>query len=164
MKAINSNLREDAEKIIRKCKVCFVGFADTDGTPYVIPMNFGYHDGVLYLHSAPNGTHIDILSRNNRVCITFNNGHKLVNQHPDVACSYSMRADSVLCRGKVEFIEEIEEKTRLMNVMMGQYTDKEFTYSLPAISHVKIWSIKVDSFSSRSIGLTYKEFLEGKTE
>lgn len=164
MKAINSELQEDAEKIIKKCKVCTVGLADIDGTPYVVPMNFGYHDGCIYLHSAPSGTHLDILSRNNRVCINFVHGQKLVNQHPEVACSYSMRSDSAMCRGSVEFVYDIQEKTRLMNILMGQYTDKEFTYSLPAITHVKIWKVKVITFTSRCLGLSHKEYLDKKGE
>ena len=37
------------ESVIRQSPICFVGLADTDGTPYVLPMNFGYHEGVIYL-------------------------------------------------------------------------------------------------------------------
>lgn len=50
-----------------------------------------------------------MLQRNNNVCITFSLGHKLVYQHKQVACSYSMRSESAMCRGKVEFIEDMEE-------------------------------------------------------
>ena len=158
MKSLQDNSLDAAEKIIAQSKICFVGFADTDGMPYVVPMNFGYHDGVVYLHSAPEGSHLDILSRNNNVCITFCVGDKLVHQHPDVACSYRMRADSTICRGKVHFVEDIEEKTAVMNVMMKHYTGREFPYSMPAIKNVKVWKIVVESFSSRHFGLTHPEF------
>ena len=46
---------EQIESVLKQCSICFVGMADTDGTPYVIPMNFGYKDGSLYLHSAQEG-------------------------------------------------------------------------------------------------------------
>ena len=69
----------------RQSDVCFVGMADTDGTPYVLPMNFGYKDGVIYLHSAQDGRSISILERNPKVCITFSIDHALVFQHPEVA-------------------------------------------------------------------------------
>ncbi|MFZ4457224.1 MAG: pyridoxamine 5'-phosphate oxidase family protein [Bacteroidales bacterium] len=162
MKSLKDDSLEAAEKIIAQSKICFVGFADTDGTPYVLPMNFGYNDGVIYLHSAPEGSHLNLLERNNRVCITFCVGDKLVHQHPDVACSYRMRADSTLCRGKVEFIEAVEEKTAVMNVMMKQYVNREFPYSMPAIKNVKVWKVVVESFSSRHFGLTHPEFKELK--
>jgi nitroimidazol reductase NimA-like FMN-containing flavoprotein (pyridoxamine 5'-phosphate oxidase superfamily) len=162
MKSLQNNSQEEAEKIIAQSKICFVGFADTDGSPYVLPMNFGYHNSTIYLHSAPEGSHINIIERNNRVCITFCVGDKLVHQHPEVACSYRMRADSTLCRGKVVFVEDIEEKTTIMNVMMQHYVGRDFPYSLPAIRNVKVWKIAVESFSSRFFGLSHPEFLDLK--
>ena len=91
--------KELIEATIKKCDICYVGLADTDGTPYVLPMNFGYRDGVIYLHSAQEGRSISILERNPRVCITFSTDHDLVFQHPEVACSYRMRSKSVICWG-----------------------------------------------------------------
>ncbi len=159
MKAIHTQEQDKAEEIIAQCKICYVGFADTDGTPYVLPMNFGYNDGNIYLHSGPEGSHLEILKRNNKLCITFCTGDKLVYQHADVACSYSMRSDSVICRGSVVFIDDIDEKAKAMNTMMSHFTDKPFTYSLPAITNVKVWKIEVESFNTKSFGLTHKEYL-----
>ena len=59
-----------------------------------------------------------MLQHNNNVCITFSLGHKLVYQHKQVACSYSMRSESAMCRGKVEFIEDMEEKRRALDIIM----------------------------------------------
>ena len=44
MKTLIHTDKEQIESIIRQSDVCFVGMADTDGTPYVLPMNFGYKD------------------------------------------------------------------------------------------------------------------------
>ena len=68
MKTLIHTDKEQIESIIRQSDVCFVGMADTDGTPYVLPMNFGYKDGVIYLHSAQDGRSISILERNPKVC------------------------------------------------------------------------------------------------
>ena len=43
------------DSVIKNCEICFVGLVTHQG-PYVIPMNFGYRDGKLFLHSAPEGT------------------------------------------------------------------------------------------------------------
>jgi len=67
MKTLIITEKEEIEQIIAKCTVCFVGLADTDLTPYVIPMNFGYKEGTVYLHSAQEGRSIDILSRNPQI-------------------------------------------------------------------------------------------------
>lgn len=55
MKTLVHTDKELIEATIKKCDICYVGLADTDGTPYVLPMNFGYRDGVIYLHSAQEG-------------------------------------------------------------------------------------------------------------
>ena len=111
MKTIVIEDKQRIESIILQADACFVGITDLEGNPYVVPMNFGYENDTLYLHSGPEGGKIEMLQRNNNVCITFSLGHKLVYQHKQVACSYSMRSESAMCRGKVEFIEDMEEKT-----------------------------------------------------
>jgi nitroimidazol reductase NimA-like FMN-containing flavoprotein (pyridoxamine 5'-phosphate oxidase superfamily) len=42
--------------------------ADTDGTPYSIPLPFCWLDGALYLRLPLTGRKGEVLSRNNRVC------------------------------------------------------------------------------------------------
>lgn len=39
-----------------------------DGYPYVTPVNFVYHEGNIYFHSAPKGEKLDNLARDFRVC------------------------------------------------------------------------------------------------
>ena len=73
-------------------------------------MNFGYRNGVIYLHSAQEGRSISILERNPKVCITFSTDHDLVFQHPEVACSYRMRSKSVIAWGKVRFEEDFDKE------------------------------------------------------
>lgn len=71
MKTVIIEDQQRVEEIISRCDICFVGITDQEGNPYVIPMNFGYQEGVIYLHSGPTGSSIDMLERNNNVCIHF---------------------------------------------------------------------------------------------
>ncbi|MDY3068432.1 MAG: pyridoxamine 5'-phosphate oxidase family protein [Parabacteroides sp.] len=157
MKTLIHENQELIDSIIRKCDICFVGMADTDGTPYVIPMNFGYKDGVIYLHSAQEGRSISILSRNPRVCITFSTDHELIFQHPEVACSYRMRSKSVISWGKVEYEEDFDKKEEALNIIMKQYSDKEFKYGAPAVRNVKIWKVKLDEVTCKEFGAPHKK-------
>lgn len=157
MKTLIHTEKEQIEAIIRSCKVCFVGMADTDGTPYVIPMNFGYRDGVIYLHSAQEGRSISILECNPKVCITFSTDHDLVYQHPEVACSYSTRSKSVIASGEVRFEEDFDRKTEALDIIMKQYTDKEFKYSDPAVKNVKIWVVDAQEITCKEFGVSYKK-------
>lgn len=156
MRTLTVTERDEIEQIIAKCDVCYVGFADTDGTPYVIPMNFGYREGVIYLHSGQEGRTIEMLKRNNKVCITFSTDHALVFQHPEVACSYRMKSKSVIAWGNVTFEEDFDKKTDALNIIMKQYSDKEFKYSDPAVKGVKIWIININEITSKIFGAPHK--------
>jgi nitroimidazol reductase NimA-like FMN-containing flavoprotein (pyridoxamine 5'-phosphate oxidase superfamily) len=147
---------KEKEDIINQCDICFVGFIEVDGTPYVIPMNFGYSDGEIILHSGPEGKHLRLLELNNRICVTFCTERKLVYQHPDVACSYSMLSKSVVCKGSVTFIEDLAEKLRTMNLLMKNYSERTFKYSTPALTNVKVWRVKVDEMTAKAFGQNFK--------
>ena len=71
MRTVSVEDKNRVEEIIKSCKICYVGMADSSGVPYVLPMNFGYKDGVIYLHSAQDGSSISILEENPNICITF---------------------------------------------------------------------------------------------
>jgi nitroimidazol reductase NimA-like FMN-containing flavoprotein (pyridoxamine 5'-phosphate oxidase superfamily) len=148
--------KKEIENVINQCDVCFVGITEADGTPYVIPMNFGYSEDEIILHSAPEGKHIKLLELSRRVCVTFCSDRKLVYQHPDVACSYSMLAKSVVCKGAVSFVESLEEKEVALNVTMKNYTERPFKYSKPALVNVKVWRVKVDEMTCKSFGQNFK--------
>lgn len=157
MKTLVITDKKEMEGIIAGCDICFVGLADTDGTPYVLPMNFGYKDETVYLHSAQEGRSIDIISRNPKICITFSTDHALVFQHPEVACSYRMRSKSVIGWGKVEYEEDFDRKKEALDIIMKQYVEKEFTYSAPAIRNVKIWKVKLDQMTCKVFGAPHEK-------
>ena len=78
MKTIAITDAAEIEAIIRKCPYCTVGITDPEGNPYVVPMNFAYRDGIIYLHSGPEGGKVAMAERHPRICITFCEGHELV--------------------------------------------------------------------------------------
>ena len=68
-----------------------------------------------------------------------------------------MKSRSVICRGAVRFITEMEEKRRVLNLLMRQYTDNECRMAEPAVRNVLIWEIKVEQMSCKSFGLRPSE-------
>lgn len=155
MKTYTIEDKERIKDILKTEQICFVGFSDKSGIPYVLPMNYGYENETIYFHSGPEGKAIKILEENPNVCITFCTNTKLIHQHPDVACSYRMQAKSLICNGKVEFEEQYEDKERILNIIMRQYINKEFKYSAPAINNVKIWKVKIESIGAKEFGVRH---------
>ena len=140
------------EDIIKKCDVCNISMVDTSNKPYVIPMNFGYKDKIIYFHGAPGGKKVELLKENNSVCISFSTDHDLRWQSEGVACSYSMKYKSVVAYGEVVFIESPEEKIAALNVIMKNYTDRSFKYNDPAIRDVNVFKVIVKKISGRVYG------------
>jgi nitroimidazol reductase NimA-like FMN-containing flavoprotein (pyridoxamine 5'-phosphate oxidase superfamily) len=125
---------------------------DENNLPYVLPFNFGYKDGEIFLHSSQKGHKIDILRKNPAVCIAFSTDHQLRYQSNQVACSYSMKYRSVLAFGQVEFIDDIDKKADFFNTVMSHYTDREFTYNAPALREVCTYKVKVEKFTAKIYG------------
>lgn len=144
--------QRDIDEIILKCNVCYVGMMDVDNTPYVVPFNFGYEDGVIYLHSSKKGKKIEILKKHPQVCIVFSADHLLHAQSEQVACSYSMHYRSVQAFGEIEFVDDKEEKIRILNIIMKNYSDREFTYNDPSVREVCTFKIVVKRFSGKIFG------------
>lgn len=151
-KAKFNDLRR-VSKVINSCRVCYVSMVDEGNKPYVLPFNFGYEDGTIYLHSAGEGKKIDILKSRPDVCIAFSTDHELKFVNEEVACSYGMRFRSVLAYGSVEFIEEAEEKQRILNIIMKHYTGRDdFNYNMPAVVDVCVYKVDVFEFTGRESG------------
>lgn len=143
---------EDIRNIIKKCDCCNLAMVDQNNHPYVIPMNFGFDDEYIYLHSSSKGKKMTILENNKNVCLSFSTDHELRWQSEQVACSYSMKYRSVLVYGTVEFVESPEKKIAALDKIMGQYTEKKFTYSDPAVRDVRVFKVHIDKLEGREYG------------
>jgi uncharacterized protein len=142
----------DIEYIINKCEVCYVGMVDENNKPYVLPFNFGYKNKCLYLHGTKTGKKIEILKKNNHVCVTFSTDHSLVYQNDSVACSFTMKFRSVVAYGKVSFIEDYDKKVEVITEVMKKYTGKEYQYSKPSILNLETFIIEIESWTGKESG------------
>jgi uncharacterized protein len=138
--------------VIQRSLHCHLSMVDLEGNPYVIPMNFGFRDDVIYLHGAQHGKKIDILRQHPGVCINFTTDHLLRYQHEQVACSWSMKYRSVNCYGVAEFMADPEEKIAAFHIVMAQYTKGDFRFNPPSIREVNVWKVKVSKFEGRAYG------------
>lgn len=156
MKTYTINDFEKIEEIIRSAQTCFIGINDPGNAPYVIPMNFGYENGIFYLHSGPEGKKLDLIHNDNRISLSLHGNTRLVYQHPEVACSYSMSAESIVCEGKAEFVTGYDEKIQCLNIIMRHYAKREFRYNAPAVNNIRIWKIKPEQIFCKSFGNSAK--------
>jgi len=117
--------RAEIDAIIRQCRVCHLGLSD-DGEPYIVPLCFGYDGEALYFHSAREGKKIDILRKNNRVCIEFDlHGEMKESEH---GCKWGITYRSVIGFGTAELLDDGDAKRKALDILMAQYSDKEFSF------------------------------------
>lgn len=125
---------------------------DENGFPYVVPMNFGYSAGYIYLHSSKKGRKIEILKSNPTVSLSFSTDHQIRWQNEEVACSYSMKYRSVLVFGTVEFIEDMDAKRYALSKIMEQYSNLSFTFNDPAVREVEVFKVRIEKMEGRVYG------------
>jgi len=144
--------KNEIKNIIDKCEVCYLGMSDGENQPYVLPFNFGYENDTIYFHSAGEGKKIDVLRKNPKVCVAFSTDHKLFHRNEEVACSYGMQFRSIVAFGDIVFINDLDEKKKVLNIIMRKYTGKNFEYNTPAVNNVAVYKLKVTSIEGRLSG------------
>ncbi len=143
--------REEIDNIIRECKTCFLAMSEND-IPYILPMNFALEGNSVILHSAQTGRMWETLKKNRNVCINWTLGEDLKWQDEKVGCSYRVKSKSVLVEGKVEFVDDYDEKTRCLGLLMKQYSNREFKFGKPAVENVGIIKVAIEKISAKEFG------------
>jgi nitroimidazol reductase NimA-like FMN-containing flavoprotein (pyridoxamine 5'-phosphate oxidase superfamily) len=98
---------KDLEAILSQSTVCYLALK-TKGAPYILPMSYGYHAGVLYFHCAPVGHKIDLLRREPEVGFHISEGVRV--REGNVPCQFGVAYRSIIGTGRVRFLEERENK------------------------------------------------------
>ncbi len=74
--------------------------------PYVVPTDFAYGDGVIYIHSPRGGRKTELAQRGGHVCFE-------VDRFNDEVTEYR----SVIIRGRIHEVKDNEEKARAMRIL-----------------------------------------------
>lgn len=94
--------------------------AMTDGEqPYVIPLNFVWHEGSIYFHGADAGRKETIMQQNNRVCFLVSEEYGTIAD--PVPADTDTAYMSVIIFGRAERITELEHATGALQAMLEKY-------------------------------------------
>ncbi len=107
--------------ILNEAEVCRVGFSRAN-KPYIVPMNFGFDEGHIYLHSSVEGKKMEILKENKNLCFEVDVRSELVKS--EKPCNWGMKYVSVMGNGTAELIEKPEEKIKALDIIMDKYDDE----------------------------------------
>ncbi len=133
----------DMEALLNRMPVGRLGLA-TDEGPYVVPVNYLYADGCIYLHSGLKGRKMDVLRGNPSVCFLVDElGPQVL---WDRGCGISQIYESVMCFGTAELVEDNEEKRRILEQIIRKFVPSNYSKTLEAngINNTSVVRIHVD--------------------
>ena len=138
--------RTEIEEIIRKASICRLALSD-NGTPYIVPVCFGYEHGTLYFHCATQGRKLEILKRNNRVCFEMDIETKLV--VGEKGCTWGMKYRSVIGFGTASVVQDEAEKRKGLDAIMRQYSGPEGGYSPETLDRTAVVKVEIESLTGK---------------
>lgn len=139
--------RETIESILREAPIIRIGMADS-GMPYVLPMNFAFGEGCIYLHSAYHGLKMDILRRSPHVC--FEADIDLGTIPGDTVCRWGFRYRSVIGFGQAIFVDDPGEKRAALQRIVEKYSGiSPGDFSEEKLQGVAIIRIDIESMTGK---------------
>ncbi len=138
----------ELESILRQGRVLRLGMCDGD-EPYVLPLNYGYSEGVIYMHCAKEGRKLDVLRANPKVCFEVTVDEALCPPKNTEACGFTMRFRCVMGRGVAEIVEDAAGVRRGLEALMEHYAGGGYSFGEKLLSQTAVIRVRVDAISGK---------------
>jgi uncharacterized protein len=138
--------RAEIEAILHEATVCRIGLMD-GLVPYIVPVCFGYEDGAVYIHSAPEGKKIALVAKNPRCCFEVDICDQIV--RGERPCSWGMQYRSVIGFGSARILDNPEEKRHGLHCIMRHYDGGTWVFSEQDTGSVAIILITLESMTGK---------------
>lgn len=129
------------EEILLENQVGRLG-TSVNNNPYVVPMNFAYRDGKIYLHTHKNGKKVKDIQSNPQVCFEVDSGEMMEAEDP---CKFSWEYRSVIASGKARIVRDSEEKLEALRIISNKYSfGKGQSLDIEAVKKFQdLWIIEI---------------------
>jgi nitroimidazol reductase NimA-like FMN-containing flavoprotein (pyridoxamine 5'-phosphate oxidase superfamily) len=138
-------LPEECEAFLARAEVLRLGLADEDG-PYVVPVNFGYEDGRLYVHGPAEGRRLDAIAANPRVCFEADECEIV---RAVRSCGFTARFRSVIGYGSARVLTDDGARRRGLDVLMRHYGGTGADYDERVLAQTSVIEIEIDSMDGK---------------
>jgi len=135
------------EKILSGAEICRLSMLDGE-LPYIIPVNYGYRDGHIYIHSAREGKKIDLLQNNRLICFEVEDTVQVVKG--EKACDWTTRYRSVVGYGTMEILSDAASKQEGLEVIMAQHGAPELeNFDAENLKRMVILKLRITSLTGK---------------
>lgn len=137
------------DEILSTSEICRLGFIDSERA-YILPFNYGYQDGFIYIHCANKGKKIDLLKKNDIVCIEIEQFVKI--ERYEKACKWATAYRSIIGYGKVEIISDYDRKRTALDVIMkhnGANSSHDLNYEKNHVDSMSILKVEITEMTGK---------------
>jgi len=154
MRRVQQEIKDKSiiDKILSTSEICRLGFID-NYRAYILPFNYGYQDGFIYIHCAREGKKIDLIRKNNLVCIEIEQIAKI--ERYEKACKWETRYRSLTGYGKIEIITDYEQKRKGLDVIMkhnGADASHDLNYEKSKVDSILILKVEITELTGKQSG------------
>ena len=133
------------EAILRKEKVLRLAMS-RDGQPYLVPLNYGYEPGHVYVHTGLEGLKLDILRQNPRVCFEVTSGLEIV--RGEAPCKWTTRFQSVIGFGRAVLLGDPAEKEAGLRVITAHHAGPgEYEFPEDILASTTVIRVDIESLT-----------------
>ncbi len=138
---------EVMERLLNSAQIIRIGLWDGH-EPYIVPMLFGYQDGVIYMHSAKEGRKIDAIKRGGMLCFEVEEAGEV--EEKDAPCKWTMDYVSVIGWGEAEIVEGRDEMRKGLDTIMMHYGGRPpFEYNDSTIAKMAVIRIDITTMTCK---------------
>jgi uncharacterized protein len=139
------------EEILQRSQLCRIGLVDGDEA-YIVPLNFGYSNSVLYFHSAPQGRKMDLIRKNPNVTFEITMTSEILSG--EKPCQWTTRYRSVMGTGTMDIVNNKGSKVSGLNVIMKKYgAEGDLVYDEALLDRMVILKLRIDTMHAKQSGL-----------
>jgi len=138
--------------VMNNATVCRIGLVKDD-RPYVIPLNFGFDGKHIYFHSAKSGEKVEILKRNNHICVEVEQDISIVeNEKP---CEWGAHYLTVVVHGTAELVSDPVEKRYGLVQIVAHYKSggDQYSFTDEDLKPVLVYKVIVEEIIGKISGM-----------
>lgn len=137
-------------EILERATICRVALVD-DGRPYLLPFNYGYSDGAIYIHCANEGRKLNIIRTNPEAWFEVEDTAGVI--QADRACKWTTFYRSVMGSGRIQIINEPAIKKQGLEVIMKQHgAEGEMVFEDREVKNMLILKLEIGHMSGKQSG------------
>jgi len=141
--------KEAIEETIRRASVCRLAMLDGT-TPYIVPLCFGYRDGVLYFHGSLESRKYALMKKHPKVCFEVDILAEAI-PAPD-PCNWDMRYRSVVGFGEAHMLAGHDEKRQALEIIAAHYAKGPASVLDNKVRKTAVFKVVIASMTGKQSG------------